>query len=102
MWSEAAKAKYDERKQCIIKQYSEYPVQEVNGSMSLNGKLTQGENIADNIGLRAAFAAYRASQTWEGRRSRNEKRLPGSVPTIFLIRNYFEKIFFAKLFNKGT
>ncbi|MBZ5635543.1 MAG: M13 family metallopeptidase [Acidobacteriia bacterium] len=50
---EGAKA-FEQRADCVVNQYSGYsPVQGVN----LNGKLTLGENTADNGGLRVAYMA---------------------------------------------
>jgi endothelin-converting enzyme/putative endopeptidase len=50
---EDAKA-FEQRADCVVNQYSGYsPVQGVN----LNGKLTLGENTADNGGLRVAYMA---------------------------------------------
>ena len=48
---EDAKA-FEERAGCIDKQYSEYVAV---GDSKLNGKLTLGENVADNGGLRIAL-----------------------------------------------
>ncbi|XP_042144275.1 neprilysin-1-like [Ixodes scapularis] len=56
-WNEAAKREYLKRAQCFIDQYSNVTVKEVN--LTLNGTNTQGENIADNSGLRAAYLAFR-------------------------------------------
>jgi putative endopeptidase len=54
-WWTAADAKaFDQRADCIVQQYGNYsPVDDV----KLNGKLTLGENTADNGGLRLAYMA---------------------------------------------
>ncbi|XP_060648179.1 neprilysin-4 isoform X1 [Drosophila nasuta] len=56
-WTDASIHGFDERARCIISQYGNYTVDEV--GISLNGESTQGENIADNGGLRQAFHAYK-------------------------------------------
>jgi predicted metalloendopeptidase len=53
-WSPQSAAKFKERSQAIVKQYSEY--QPLPG-LHVNGELTQGENIADLGGLKIAYAA---------------------------------------------
>jgi predicted metalloendopeptidase len=50
---EDAKA-FDQRTQCLIDQYSSYTAVD---DLKLNGKLTLGENTADNGGLRIAYMA---------------------------------------------
>ncbi len=53
-WTEADAEAFEERAQCFVDQYAAYtPVEGVN----LNGKLTLGENTADNGGLRIAMMA---------------------------------------------
>ena len=53
-WSEADGKAFDQRASCIVDQYGSYsPVEGV----KLNGKLTLGENTADNGGLRLAYMA---------------------------------------------
>jgi endothelin-converting enzyme/putative endopeptidase len=53
-WTEADAKAFGERADCIVDQYSAYqPVPGVN----LNGKLTLGENTADNGGLKIAHMA---------------------------------------------
>ena len=52
-WTEADAQKFTERAACIVKQYGEYKV----GDVNQNGEATQGENIADNGGLRISLDA---------------------------------------------
>ncbi|CAF4268207.1 unnamed protein product, partial [Adineta steineri] len=58
-WTTATIAAFGERKKCIIEQYNNYTLNQIN--RQLNGKRTQNENIADNAGLKQAFFAY---QQW--------------------------------------
>ncbi len=59
-WTPEDSKAFEERASCIEKQYSQYsPVDDGNGKpLYLNGKLTLGENVADNGGLRMAYRAY--------------------------------------------
>lgn len=70
-WNNATIEAFRERAQCIIDQYSKYKIDEV--GMYMNGRMTQGENIADNGGLKQAFRAYRK---WVKRHGA-ESNLPG-------------------------
>ncbi len=56
-WSEDAVKKFQAKTSCIDKQYSQY---EPLPGLKLNGKLTLGENIADNGGAVLAYRAYKA------------------------------------------
>lgn len=71
-WSNASIAHFKERVQCIIDQYSNFTVPGVD--VKIDGVSTQGENIADNGGLKQAFRAYR---NWVARKGGEEPRLPG-------------------------
>lgn len=55
-WGEDAIINFHERAQCLINQYSNYSVSEID--LLINGENTQGENIADNGGVKQAFRAY--------------------------------------------
>jgi len=70
-WDDSTKDKFLDKANCIIWQYGNYTAPSVN--RSLNGINTQGENIADNGGVKEAYRAY---STWVHRHG-EEKRLPG-------------------------
>ncbi|XP_043263785.1 neprilysin-2 isoform X2 [Colletes gigas] len=70
-WAPQTKEKYLEKAECIIHQYGNYTVEDV--ALNLNGINTQGENIADNGGIKEAYLAYKE---WV-RRNNPEQRLPG-------------------------
>ena len=53
-WTAESAAKYKERADKIVKQYAEY---EPLPGMHINGELTLGENIADDGGVKLAYAA---------------------------------------------
>jgi putative endopeptidase len=60
-WWTAADAKgFEERAACIVDEYSNFTAVD---DVKVNGKLTLGENAADNGGLRIALMAYVASLT---------------------------------------
>merc|ERR1712029_661374 len=56
---------------CVIQQYGNYSVDSL--GIKLNGITTQGENIADNGGIKEAYRAYQRFEERHG----TEKRLPG-------------------------
>jgi putative endopeptidase len=56
-WTDGVRRSFTAKTDCIVKQYAEY---EVLPGVKLDGKLTLGENIADNAGVMLAFQAYRA------------------------------------------
>ncbi|MEP6535240.1 MAG: M13 family metallopeptidase [Bryobacteraceae bacterium] len=53
-WTEADGKEFEKRAGCIEKEYGDFVV---SGDLKLNGKLTEGENVADNGGLRLAHMA---------------------------------------------
>jgi len=70
-WDDMTKDNFLKKANCIIWQYGNYTAKAVN--KKLNGINTQGENIADNGGLKEAYKAYSA---WTKRHG-EEPRLPG-------------------------
>ncbi|XP_050475405.1 neprilysin-4-like isoform X3 [Bombus huntii] len=74
-WSNETLQRYHEKVECIIKQYGNYHLPELgnNNNFTVNGVNTQGENIADNGGIREAYKAYQRFRT----RNTNRLALPG-------------------------
>jgi endothelin-converting enzyme/putative endopeptidase len=55
-WAPEVAARFEERAACVERQYSAYEVQP---GLSVDGRLTLGENIADLGGLKQSYRAYR-------------------------------------------
>ncbi len=55
-WTKEDADKFTEKAQCIVDEYSQFSV----GDTKINGKLTLGENTADNGGMRLAYMAFLA------------------------------------------
>jgi len=74
-WTNETLSKYLDRAQCFIEQYGNYTFPQFAGteSSNINGIISQGENIADNGGIREAFRAYKNHVVANG----PEPRLPG-------------------------
>ena len=53
-WTDADGKQFEERSACMVDQYASYTAVD---EVKLNGKLTLGENVADNGGLRIAHMA---------------------------------------------
>merc|ERR550525_1247151 len=56
-WHPETKMRDLKKAQCIISQYGNYTIKALD-NMKLNGINTQGENIADNGGIKEAYRAY--------------------------------------------
>jgi len=55
-WTKEDATKFTEKADCIVTEYSQFSV----GDTKINGKLTLGENTADNGGMRLAYSAFLA------------------------------------------
>lgn len=70
-WKNETIEAFRNRAQCIIDQYSGYKLKQI--GLNIDGRNTQGENIADNGGLKQSYRAY---QKWVSTHGR-EPHLPG-------------------------
>jgi len=71
-WTAADGKAYEDRATCVADQYSGYAV---DADTHVNGRLTLGENTADNGGLRLALMAYLA-----GPGAKNTSKIDGFTP----------------------
>jgi len=71
-WHPETKSRYLSKAECIIEQYGNYTISQLD-NLPLNGINTQGENIADNGGIKEAYMAY---TSWSSRHG-PEPLLPG-------------------------
>jgi endothelin-converting enzyme/putative endopeptidase len=58
-WTPTASKEFERRAQCVVDQFSSYVAVD---NIHLNGKLTEGENLADIGGLKLAHIAYLAAR----------------------------------------
>ncbi|XP_033763934.1 neprilysin-1-like isoform X2 [Pecten maximus] len=70
-WTNSSINAFKTKAECMVNQYGGYTVEAA--KTNLNGKLTLGENIADNGGLKESFRAYRKWVAENG----EEPKLPG-------------------------
>ncbi len=74
-WSPESAAKFKDRSQAVVQQYSEYePIPGVH----INGEMTQGENIADIGGVKLAYAALQ--KALEKNPQAREQKIDGLTP----------------------
>ena len=60
-WEPTTKASYLKKAECIIAQYGNYSIPDL--GLNVRGVNTQGENIADNGGIKEAYRAYSKQQS---------------------------------------
>ncbi|MCW5808232.1 MAG: M13 family peptidase [Deltaproteobacteria bacterium] len=66
-WSKSTKEQFAAATKCVVDQYAKY---EAVPKVKLDGKLTAGENIADNGGVKIAYLAYQAWKAFEAKQGR--------------------------------
>jgi len=58
-WSTKSQKRFTKKTQCFVEQYEAFQIPNVDPSVRVNGKLTLGENLADNGGVVLALHAYK-------------------------------------------
>jgi len=91
-WTDEDRKKFEARTDCEVKEYDGF---EVAAGQNLNGKLTLGENTADNGGLRIAYAALMSVLAKQGGDAAS-KQVDGYTPQ----QRYF--IGFAQVWCENT
>lgn len=78
-WTNETSAKFDEKASCFIHQYGNFTmVDETGKKLHINGRLTLGENLADNGGLGESFVAWKQRYDSDKESKKyNNVRLPG-------------------------
>ncbi|KAH7725122.1 Protein NEP-21 a [Aphelenchoides avenae] len=72
-WDIQTAEKFYNKAECFVHQYQNERIKEI-GGQKLNGRLSLGENIADNGGIKTAYKAYRS---WREASPELEPALPG-------------------------
>ena len=81
-WTEEDRARFDERTQALVAQFSELSPIAAPGE-KVNGALTVGENIGDLGGLAIGYSAYRiATEGERGARARRLHRRAAVLPRV--------------------
>lgn len=76
-WTKETADKFDAKAQCFINQYGNFTISDGQGRLvHVNGKLTLGENLADNGGIARAWESWKADLKGNGGARRN-MHLPG-------------------------
>ncbi|OBZ85354.1 Membrane metallo-endopeptidase-like 1 [Choanephora cucurbitarum] len=98
-WTNDTSSRFEEKTTCFINQYGKFNITSPdNKIVNVNGKLTLGENLADNGGVFASLSAYRKSLQMEAS-ANSQQRLPGlekfSQEALFFIN--FGRLWCKKL-----
>jgi len=76
-WTNSTTEEFNKLTQCYIEQYGNYTIDGANGiKLNINGKLTLGENLADNGGLARSYDAYKLSLSKKKSENNNNQLLP--------------------------
>jgi len=78
-WSNSTIEEFNKLSQCFIDQYESYYIEDKKGKKHyIKGKLTLGENLADNGGLARAYEAWKISLSRDAEEAKEHNvRLPG-------------------------
>ncbi len=101
-WTPQDQKAFNERAQCIVDEYSSFvgvkDDKDPKNDVHLNGKLTLGENTADNGGLRIAYMALMDTLATARQRALTDPHSPGKFRVNGVVSNMpeFQKAFSCK------
>ncbi|KAI7852677.1 hypothetical protein BDC45DRAFT_443714 [Circinella umbellata] len=76
-WTKETLEAFEEKTKCFVNQYSNFTMDDEEGNpINVNGKLTLGENIADNGGVRQSYVAWKKVYD-KNQNSKENMLLPG-------------------------
>ncbi|OZJ04605.1 hypothetical protein BZG36_02056 [Bifiguratus adelaidae] len=79
-WTDETVAKFESLAQCFIDEYSNFTISNPSGGVEhVNGKLTLGENLADNGGLREAYTAWKKRFDSDSEREPSNRRYNNAI-----------------------
>ena len=70
-WTDADRSEFDKRTGCIVNEYGSFVAVD---DLHLNGKLTLGENTADNGGIRIALMALRKAMAADAKNTASQEK----------------------------
>jgi len=77
-WTNSTLNEFNDLTTCFVDQYNQYKVEVSGGKeINLNGKITLGENMADNGGLSRSLEAWKLSSKDDKMFNERNKALPG-------------------------
>jgi len=76
-WTDADRAEFEKRTTCVADEYSSFVAVD---DLHLNGRLTLGENTADNGGIRIALMALRRAMAEDAAKARADQPKDGFTP----------------------
>ena len=74
-WTERSAERFKEKAECFAEQYGNISVATSKGREQINGRLTLGENIADNVGLALAYHAFTHRNSTAAQQSAQHSRI---------------------------
>jgi predicted metalloendopeptidase len=87
-WNQKVLNEFEKKTSCVVEEYSAF---EVLPNLRLNGKLTLGENIADQGGMKLAYQAWIKKQGTQTLKSSREDMTPSQLYFLAFAQSWCQK-----------